>query len=307
MGNATIRSHDPLDERLTLLRGFVNVTWRGRRIVLVSVLATTIIGICAAFLPHPVYKATVTLAPAQQQGAGTGLSALVGQFGGLDLPVGLSEGARDERDAYAILGSRAFSESFIRDNSLLPIMFAHKWDPEHKRWKSNKPDYEPTMDDAWELFDKRIRLLVQDQKTGIVSLSIRWRDRQLAAEWANELATRINTEMRRRVNAEADASLTILQDELTTISAVELRQAIFKLSEAQLRRKIFANSRPDFVFAIIDPATVPDARRFDSPKRTLVISFSVIIGLLIGIAWSSVRDAFSARRLGADPQRAQRS
>ena len=289
MDNGTLPANTLLDERIALLRGFIRTAWRGRGVILIAVLVATCLGVCAAFLPHPIYKATVTIAPVQAAETSGGVAGLIGQVTGLDSLAGLTGAARDDRIAYALLASRAFAESFIHDNSLLPVLFQSKWDREHNRWKSSEPDYAPTMDDAWELFDKHIRLLAQDQKTGIVSLSIRWRDRQLAALWANELVQRINAEMSRRVNSEADASLASLQEELTKISAVELRQVIFKLSEAQIRRKILANSRPDFVFAVIDPATVPDARRFDSPKRALTISLSIIVGLLAGITWATMR------------------
>jgi LPS O-antigen subunit length determinant protein (WzzB/FepE family) len=290
---ATPPTNNPLDERIAVVRGFMDLAWRGRRTILISVLTTTLLGLAAAFLPARVYKATVTMSPAAQAEPGSGLSALLGQLGDADSLLPMAGLVRGDRQALAILRSRTFVEAFIRDNALLPVLFARQWDAEHQRWNTSKP---PTMDDAWELFDKRVRLLVQDQKTGIVSLSIKWPDRQLAANWANELADRINVEMRRRVNAEADASLAILDQELPKISAVELRQVVFKLTEAEIRRKILANSKPDFAFAIIDRATVPDEKRFDSPKRGLIILFAVITGLVIGITWATIRSTSTAHR-----------
>ena len=281
-----------MDDRLAALRGFMSIVWSGRFTVLITVLAVSGFALAAAFIPAPIYKATVTMAPAQQLDVPGGLSALMGQVGGVASLVGLGGGmAPDEKNAIAILRSRAFAESFLREANLLPVLFARKWDATRRSWKSDEPDFAPTMDDAWELFDKKIRIIVQDQKTGIVTLSIRWKDRTLAAEWANQIAQRINAEMRRRINSEADASLAILEDQLPKTTIVELRDVIVRLTEAQIRRKILANSRPDFAFAIVDPATVPDAARFDSPKRLLIILLGVAGGLIIGVVLATYRAA----------------
>ena len=225
-----------------------------------------------AFLATPIYKASVVLAPVRQSELGGGLSALLGQFGDIAALAGLgATDAGDDQNAMAILRSRTFAESLIRDNQLLPHMFADRWDSSSSRWAGGDDGDPPTMDEAWQRFDRSVRQITQDQKSGLVTVAIRLPDREAAATLANELASRINDEVRRRATSEAKASRAFLEQQLSQTEDVELKQAIYRLIELQIRRQVLANSKPEFAFALIDPATVPDRNKFDTPKRGLLI------------------------------------
>lgn len=278
------------------IMGLAWIVWRRRALFLYVWTFIVALGIAYAFIAQPVYKATVVLAPAKAQAPGGALAALVGQVGGLSSLMGLAGlGDSDQYGTIAHLRARALAERFFADEHVLPTLFAKYWDSDQGAWRRDlKPRSVPTLDDAWELWDRRVRGVSQDQKTGLITLTIRWKDPAIAAQWANKFAERANTEIRLRTLRDADASLRALQRELDQTSAVELRQVIYGLMEAQIQRKVLANSRVEFAFSIIDPATVSDVDRFDTPKRPLLIVLAALVGLVVSLISVAVAQSHSS-------------
>lgn len=262
------------------LHQYLLAEWRKRRLLLILVFLL-ISGLAAtyALLARPVYKVSVVLIPAEEEDPMGGLASLAGQFGGLASLVGISGSGGQKEAAIALLKSRTLFMEFSRQQNLFPVLFPGQWDQDANGWKSSlRPDAIPTDDDAWELFNRSIRTVSQDQKTGIVTLNIRWRDGQLAAEWANELVRLANSHLRERSLNEADRAISALHDELDETSIVGIRDTIFRLIETQIRRKVVAKSRPEYAFSVLDAATAPDLDRFDSPRRALIVVLGAFLG-----------------------------
>jgi uncharacterized protein involved in exopolysaccharide biosynthesis len=138
------------------------------------------------------------------------------------------------------------------------------------------------MDDAWAMFDGGIRRVNEDPKTRVITLDITWKNRERAAAWANELVQLANEELRERALRESAASIASFEEQLSHTDVVELRQSIYRLMEMQLNRSALAKSRPDYALTILDPAVVPDERRFVSPRRFLMLVISLPLGLFLG-------------------------
>jgi uncharacterized protein involved in exopolysaccharide biosynthesis len=257
----------------------VRLRWHWALLVILLSLA---IGLVAAFVPRPVYRATVVLLPAAGDDASGSLASLAGQVSGLASLVGLSGSLGQQKEAtLATLKSRSLFVEYAEREGLLAEMFEKQWDQEKRRWRPDlEADDVPTMDDAWERFDRRIRRVSQDQKTGIITLDIFWKDRAKAASWANGFAAIANERLRRQAVSDADAALAALGGELQDTQVVELRQTIYRLMEAQIKRKILAGSRRGYAFTVLDPATPPDSDRFDSPKRMLSVAMALVLGLM---------------------------
>lgn len=270
----------------------LRVLWRRRVIVVTIVVLSLLCGAAIAWLKTPLYRSSVVLAPRQSEEQGGALTAVLGQMGGLASLAGLAGlGGQDSNDSLALLTSRAFFERFARDSQILPVLFSSNWDERSGQWKSTlRAEDIPTLDDGWELFNTRIRTISQDQKTGIVTLSITWKDRETAATWANALATRLNEDMRSRAIADSIATNRQLQEQLDKTSVVELQQAIHRLMEMQIKREVLARSRSDYAFAVVDPAVVSDADRFVSPKRALILLSALIIGFASAVIFVILRE-----------------
>lgn len=269
-------------QRLTLVGLLAEIVAR-RKAFAATALATVAALLAYAFLATPEYRGVVKLLPRQNEMGGEGLSSMLSQFGGLAAIAGLGFSSVNEQESIELLKSRALFTQFVDSKNLLPILFSKKWDAQKGAWRTDLK-HPPTMDDAWIMFDRDIRRVTVDTKTRVITLDITWKDRKQAAAWANELARLANEDMRERAMRESAASIASFESQLANTDVVELRQAIYKLMQAQYNRTAVAKSRADYALNVIDPATVPDERRFVSPRRLLIAVISVPLGLFLAVA-----------------------
>ncbi len=261
-----------------------------------GLLIGALLAAAVAFLTTPIYRATVVLTPVDTAESRGALSRLMGQFGGLASLAGVSIGGSQSKDeAIAILKSEAFSAGIIEEARLLPIFFPKHWDARRSQFQADDPDDVPTMADALEVFDKRVRSVIEDRDRGLISVRIEGRDRELAARLANLIATRINEQMRTRRIAELDKNIQYLRQTLQETDSLELRQAAYSLVEAQLNERMMANGREEFAFRVVDPARVPDADRYIRPRRALLIAIGAMAGLLAAGLFAALQVIRSAR------------
>jgi len=258
-------------------RAYWKILVEYRKLIGIITAASTIIALLIAFLMTPIYRAEVLLAPVSEEGAGS-LSSLAGQFGDLASLAGINLGTNKDKTAESIaaLKSRSLSVAFIDKENLKPILFPRKWSAEEKAWKDQ--DDVPTDWEAFKIFDKDIRTVSLDNKTGLVTLAIEWKDPALAAKWANRLVTQVNARLRNDAIEEAEKSIVYLEKQLGSTSSVEIQQAIYRLIEAQAKKKMVANAREEYAFNVIDPAVAPETEV--KPRRILIIAIASLIGLI---------------------------
>jgi uncharacterized protein involved in exopolysaccharide biosynthesis len=270
---------------------------KNRKLIGIITAASTLIALLIAFLLPPVYRAEVLLAPVSQDKS-EGLSAIANQYGDLAALAGINLGPSKDKTAeyIAALKSRSLSVSYIKEANLMPILFASKWDAEKKQWKDNTDA--PTEWKAFELWDKNIRLVNLDKRTGLVTLIVEWKDPVLAAKWANDFTRHVNTRLRTEAVEEAEKSIAYLEKQLPTTNSVEVQQAIYRLIETQTKKKMIASTREEYAFTTIDPAVTPERKH--RPRRTML----VFTGLLLGLAGSVIVAIIVGRRkIGATDQR----
>jgi uncharacterized protein involved in exopolysaccharide biosynthesis len=249
-----------------------------KKLIGIITAASTFVALLAAFLITPIYRAEVLLAPVSEERAGS-LSSLTGQFGDLAALAGVNLGSSKDKSAESIaaLKSRSLSVAFIEKENLKPTLFPSKWSAENKKWKDQ--DDIPTDWEAFEIFDKDIRAVSVDKKTGLVTLAIEWKDPALAAKWANSLVRQVNTRLRNEAIEEAEKSTAYLEKQLASTSSVEIQQAIYRLVEAQAKKKMVANAREEYAFSVIDPAVPPENKV--RPKRLAMIAIGTFAGFFM--------------------------
>ena len=251
-----------------------------------------------AFIMTPKYEAVVVATFAEEGKSGGGLGALASQYGGLAEMAGVSlGGGGGSKDAsLAYLKSRGFIEGFIKENDLMPILYAKQWDAEGKKWRVDDPKMEPTLWNAYQLFSKSLLNVQQDKKTSLVTLTITWKDRDQAVAWANGLIKRANANLREKAIAESKLSIGYLEKELQKTSVVEVQQTIYKVMESQIKTMMIANTQEQFAFKVIDPAAMVDENAYVRPKRPMIIGLGGVGGLFLGILFVFMRQAIRNRR-----------
>ena len=271
-------------EAFTLRDLFLALVHGWKPIVLLTVLGA-VVGVTTALVMTPVYRAQVVVVPREDSASGVLGRSIMGQLGGLaGLAGGMLPTGTNEAETLATLRSRALTERFIKERNLLPVLFERSWDEERQSWKQADPQKVPVIGDAYTLFDRRIRAVVQDRKTGLITVSIEWTDPVAAADWANELVSLTNESLRQRAIKEATDTLSYLNRELARTDKVELRASLFQLVEMQQKTLMLANTRPDFALRVIDPAQTPGARERIRPKRPLIAAAVTMLGALVGCA-----------------------
>jgi uncharacterized protein involved in exopolysaccharide biosynthesis len=290
----------------------MRVLWarlRARRAwIAVSVVLFTAAFIAAALLMTPVYRAvTLVVDASSERGGAAGLGNALGQLGGLASLAGINVGAgKPIEESIAVLKSREFTESFIRDLDLMPVLFAERWDLQAGRWHNEDA---PTFAEAFRRFDSSIRSVSQDKKSGLVKIEILWREPELAAQWANELIERLNEEMRARAIASTKASMGYLESELGATTIVETRQAISRLMETQINQRMLANVTKEYALRVVDRALPPDVRDVARPNKLLLFALGPLVGFIAGVSLALLAGAWKAvfsESLGHEPVIADR-
>lgn len=261
------------------LQGFLRVVFNGWRIVAAITLLCIALGVTYILLVQPVYRAETVLMPVSTSSGG-GPLAQFGQISALAGLAGLDIGAGDSVEPLAILRSRAYARAFILEHDLLPVLFATKWDPAANRWRVPLEE-QPDIRDAVELFDKRVRKVQEDKKTGLVTLTVQWTDPVLAANWANQLAKGVDAPMRKRVIEETTRNIEYLQRQMSGTDVVSMQQVVGRLLEGEMQKLMVAQGRTEFAFRVLDEADLP--KRHASPNRALVLIFSGFVGMALSL------------------------
>jgi len=288
-----------VDSDELIFSDFFRALRRDWLLVAACTLGGAILAVLASFLVTKRYESMAVLMTVE----GSSLSSMLGNMNpalsGLIGAVGVDVGAQSkEREAVAILQSRAFAVDFMQRENALPVIFPELWDERSKTWatRDGKP---PTLNAAYKRFDKSIRTVRRNTETGQIQLSIRLPDRVLAAQWANELARQLNDELRRRVIAEAQASLKFLDEELQKTDVVGMREAMYKLVESQTKEIMLAKVREQYALRVIDPAAASDKDDPAYPKKAVLAALGALVGAFLAMLFVLFRYRRQRRVPGA--------
>ena len=261
-------------------------------VLLISLLSSTAL----AFLLPSYWRAEIELMPVSRTSA-TGLGSIAaglgGMLGGSGLSSLLAAPSSTEDEALAVLRSRELFDGYATRMNLLPVLYASKWDDATKSWSVEASDV-PTLRQAYRLFDRQIREIDLDRRSGIVTLGITWKDRQLAVQWARDFVDLTNRQLREQAISEAKANMNYLTQEMHNVRDVSAQTALIaalaSAYERQLQQYVFAQGQKDFAFRIIDPPTLPDIRERVSPQRALIIAIGALAGLILAFAAVQIRE-----------------
>jgi uncharacterized protein involved in exopolysaccharide biosynthesis len=193
------------------------------------------VGLAVTYALHApeVFKAEILLAPSSKEKSGV-YSAL-SQFGGLASIAGISiPSDSNVQQVVASLQSRKFLRQYIDGKNLLPVLFEDIWNAENQSWLVETQEDEPTEQKAVDAF-KNILSVDEDMKSGLIKLSISWKDPAVAADWANDLVKQLNEQLREKAIADSHKSVGYLEQELAKTTLQDMRAVLYNLLESENR------------------------------------------------------------------------
>jgi uncharacterized protein involved in exopolysaccharide biosynthesis len=245
--------------------------WSRRWLIVCVTAFTTLAAIGVTFLVHKKYQASIVISPISSTDSSNRLGALnsvTSEFAGLASLAGISVGNDSKKsESLAVLQSEALTEAYIQKNDLLPVLYPKKWDAVAKKWKTSDPDEMPTLWKANRYFKNKIRDVVIDNKTSLVTLSITWYDPHVAAKWANDLVRMANDSLRDKEIAESERNIAYLNEEASKTDVVGIRQAVYTLMQSEINKVMVARGSEEFALKVVDPAFAPETP--SSPKILL--------------------------------------
>ena len=250
-------------------------------------------GIGLGFAMTPAYRVTVVLTPAIDTERGSGaLNSLAGGLGGLAALAGVSLGNTGDRvEAAEVLRSRQLARDFIKAHDLVPVLIPPSREP--SRFQSPSA----SLEKAVRFFMARVMAIDEDRRSGVISISMTWSDRELVASWANEYVALVNRTLRERAIAESERRSEYLAKQLESTQVVDLRQAAFSLIENNLKESMIAHTREDYAYHVADPAVAPDPTDVVRPKRLLLAIAGGVVGILVAALVAFVTSHMRAHRM----------
>jgi uncharacterized protein involved in exopolysaccharide biosynthesis len=260
-------------------------TWTERWAVLSFTLVFMISGIIAGLLIHKQYRAEILIvATDSPNGANGGLGALASQYGALASLAGISISGKDNKaESIAVLQSRLITETYVRDNDLLPVLYSDLWDEKAKNWKTADVREIPSLWMANQYFSKNIREVKEDKQSGLVTMRITWRDPIAAARWANDLVRNTNRYLRDKAIKESDQNIAYLNDQAAKTNVIEAREAIYSILKQELNKQMIARGREEYALKVLDPAQPPE--RPSSPSVPFLGAAGFGVGVIISALW----------------------
>jgi len=260
-----------------------------RRVLLFVISCTIVTGIASLVIPKE-YDAEIVISPVtstSEKSFGSGGGAL-GSLSGLAALAGMSLGSDSKKaESIVTLQSRALAARYIRENNLLPILYADKWNAAQGKWNVTDPKKIPTMWKAIQFF-KRVRTVSTDSKTGLVTLTVRWDDAALAAEWANGLVKMANDYQREAAMVESDRNIAYLTQQAAATDVVGIKQAIYNLLQSEISKAMIARGTPEYAFKVMDPAMVSEKAAFPQVTIWVLTAFFGSLMLAIFVAFCRI-------------------
>jgi len=282
------------------LKELLQILWSGRWLIVCVTAALTILAGVASFLVTKTYEASILLSPISTNASGGslgGLSSLTASLGGLAALAGVSVGGDTKKsESVAVLQSEGLTEAYIQQRNLLPVLFHDQWDARAQKWKETDPKKMPTLWKANQFFKKQVRRLSVDSKTGLVTLTIAWRDPQLAATWANDLVRMANSYLQQKAVAEAERNIAYLYDEAAKTTVVQVRDGIYTVLETEIKQEMLARGTDEYAFKVLDAAKPPE--KAASPQKIVWVLMGWLVGLLVSVLWVLGRSAWRRSGIG---------
>lgn len=287
------------------LRELFSILGRAKKIIVKITAIFAVVSVIYALIVPNQYKASTVLAPAQQETGG--IAGALGQLGGLASLAGVNIGDAEGNEgqmALEIMRSRSFVEAFVKNNGIeVEVFAADGWDSgsnqlsidddlydiDTQTWVRNPPSGKPVEPTGWELYEEFLDLysISQDNKTGMITVTVEYYSPSIAKEWSEKLVIAINSHMQSRKLQQVDRNIQYLEAQIEKTAIADMRGVFYTIIEEQIKSKMLAEASPEYVFETVSPAMLPEEK--SQPKRALICILGTLLGAMFSVIWVLIR------------------
>ena len=288
------------NDEIDLLELF-GVIWSSKITISLVTLVFSIVAIIYSLSLANIYTSSALLQINDSEDSG-GLSSMSSQYGGLASIAGISlPSSSSKKSDYAVetIKSRDFLQHLLKFEGITENLFAAKsfnnsskkitydlalFDPLKGEWIRETSINRKKVPSHLEIYPKYIKDLNIniDSESGFIKISFSHLSPIFAKEFLDLVIRELNIVSRIRDLDESILALDFLQNQLPKVQQTDMRKSLNNLISSQLKTKMFANIRKDYLVSFIDGAFVPEVR--SAPNRSILC----ILGAFLGIIFSSL-------------------
>lgn len=284
------------------LKELINVLWSGKiTIIIITFLFAVFSVFYALSLPNKYTSAT--LLKVNNSGQNSSFSNIASQYGGLASITGISlpSSGSDKADyVMSSIKSREFIKHLISFNGIKENLIAAKsfnpetqqilfndkfYDSVNKKWIREPKKDRKTIPSHLEVHKmlKKSLFISQNKETGFILMNFEHISPIFAAEFLELIVTEINKVGKTKDLKEADEAMVYLNEQAINTDNTDLLRSITNLIEVQMKTKMLANIREEYLVEYIDAPFVPE--RKTSPTRSILCILITIFGGFISSLW----------------------
>ena len=278
-------NHHSLQPQELSIKLFVEVFLSLRKkIIIYSIIILCSSSLFSVFLPNQ-FVSTATISANKNS---SNINSPFDDFGGISSVIGLgieSENTSDFQIALEKIQSRSFIEPFINDGFMKQkLLYALKWDLNEEKFIFEANLYDeinnkwlidiPTDFKIYKEFKKNLSISKKGAY-GLVELSFQSKSPALSKDVVQKIINHINKSMSEESLRESELNLNFLYGEISNQKSMQTKNAISKLIESQLQKKMLATNKENYVVKVVSPPLMPEEK--SSPWRLGIIISSLLI------------------------------
>lgn len=288
------------------LKELFHVLFKGKWIIVSITSLFSIIGVIYSLSLPNIYESKALLVPINPS---DNISGAIGPYGSLAGFAGFNVlSARIEgNSAKAVrkISSLSFFENNILPNiQLQNLMAVESWDPSSNKITYDKNIYDinsnkwvreyayprkqiPSSQESYAVYNSQHLNLVEDKKTGFITLSIKHRSPFLAKKWAELVVSEVNDFYRQKDKIESEKASRYLNSQISITSLSEIKQVLAQLLQEETKKLMLIEANEFYVFDYVDPPAIMEKK--SEPSRALICILIAFLGGTLSILLVLVR------------------
>lgn len=286
------------------------VLWRGRLLIFVFIMLSLFASSLYLNFAERKYTVTMVLKSSQE----TGQAANLAGFGSLATLAGIEvpSGSNADFSAFPLLmKSREVSEAVLGDQDLIKLIYETEWSQEKNEWiepskshfqkiliplkslvtGSSNNTYLPPNAARFSDFVEANITSTTDSKLNTLTLSFNSSSPELALKTMVRVVSETDKLFRQRFINAGSTALDFYKVQLSRAQSGEHREALAQLIVKEEQKLMLATRSSSYVVEVLRG---PDISRMPtSPKPTLILALSCVLGLFSGAALVLLRSALA--------------